>query len=226
MSFLQTTRTLILGNLNELLNKTIDLNSIPVLKQEVRNLEEAMESTKFQVAKATAQAETTLPRELERTNADIEADKRRAQAFLTQGNEKAAREIAARISDHQQVATSMAAQIETAKHQLQALQSQLEKMRTKHDYYLTRVRDLDRTDQSTKDMKMSNAAMKRANAVLGSGIDGSVDDVARRIEAAHDVAQAEFDQTNAELDTPEDPLKTQAVDDILSQLKTKTPTAA
>ena len=226
MSFLQKTREVVMGNLNELVDKTIDLNSIPVLKQQVRDLEDAIALAEHQTAVAAAQV-TTLTRELAATNGDIEQDKKRAQAFLAINppNEVAARVVASRIADHRHTAESLTAQVATAKQQSETMSAGVEKMRAKHDFYLNRVRTLQGKDQMAKALDKSTAAIKSMDAALGSGIDGSVDDVARRVDAHADLAQEEFSRLSAKLDGPEDPLKKQAVDDVLNELK-GTPTAA
>jgi phage shock protein A len=228
MGFLQKTRTVVMAHMNELVDKAIDINSIPVLKQGIRDLEDALASQQHQANIATAQI-ATLTRDKEAAFDSIVLDKRRAQAFLTSTppNENAAREVAGRIADQQQIVTSLTAQIETAKQQSQSMQAMVEKMRAKHDSYLSRVRALESTDRSTKFMEQSSASMKQANAVLGVGVDHNVDDVASRINARHDVAEVEFQQTAADMnDGPEDPLKKQAVDDILADLKGQAQTAA
>jgi len=224
MSFLAKTRTVILGHLNELLDKTIDLDSIPVLKQYVRDLEDAIDSAKHQTAVSAAQV-TTLTRERIRTLSLIKDDKLRAQAFLAQSNEAAARTVAARIADNTHMTASLEAQIATAQQQSQTLQSAVDKMVSKHDAILARVRELETKDRSSKDLEQATRSIKSAGAALNDGVDSSVDNLAQRIDARNDVAQEEFNRTAGELDTPEDPLKTKAVDDILADLK-KTTTAA
>jgi len=101
----------------------------------------------------------------------------------------------------------------------------VDKMVSKHDAILARVRELETKDRSSKDLEQATRSIKSAGAALNDGVDSSVDNLAQRIDARNDVAQEEFNRTAGELDTPEDPLKTKAVDDILADLK-KTTTAA
>lgn len=224
MGFLNKTRVVIMAHMNELVDKAVDMNSIPVLKQYVRDLEDATATTRHQSAVAAAQV-TGLERDLKLAQDDITTDTARAKAFVAQNNEAGARTVAGRIADHQQTVATLTAQIATAKEQSHALDASVEKMRAKHDTILARVRDLESKDSSARALEQATASIKSADAALHQGVDSSVDDLAKRIDSRNDVAREEFARTTAEMDEPEDPLKKQAVDDILAGLKAE-PTAA
>lgn len=225
MGFLQKTRTVILGHLNDLLDKSIDMNSIPVLKQYVRDLEDAIDSAQHQSAVSTAQV-TTLSRELEVTQKSIDTDKQRAQAFLAKSNEQAARSVASRIHDQQQTVESLKSQITTATQQAAAMEVAVAKMQTKHNAMLTQVRTLEGKDRNSKALEQAASSIKSAATALGTSVDANVDDLARRIDARNDLAQEEFKRATDDMNSaPEDPLKEAAVDDILAGLKATTTAA-
>lgn len=104
-------------------------------------------------------------------------------------------------------------------------QSTVEKLKTRHDQIMSRVRDLETKDRTSKALEQATASIKAADSALNTGgVDSGIDDVSQRIEARNDVAQEEFKRASGELDGPEDPLKKQEVDDIIAELKQ--PTAA
>src|SRR5580698_8577829 len=170
MGFLQKVRTVVLGQFNDLLDKAVDFNSIPVLKQYVRDLEDATSQARHQAAVAAAQV-TTLTREKVSAEQAVIADKKNAAAFLAQGNDKAAREVAARILDHQATVTTLDSQIEGAKRQSATLDTAVERMATKHNSILTRIRELETKDRGAKALSQATKSMKEANGIMGQGVD-------------------------------------------------------
>lgn len=220
MGFLQKTRVVILGNLNELLDKQIDMNSIPVLKQYIRDMEDALDQAQHQRSVARAQV-VTRSRDLEVAKDAMAADERRAQAYLSSNDEKSARLVAGRIHDEQENIANLQSQIAAANAQASQLDAAVETLRSRHDSTLNRVRILQGKDATAKAMEKGATAVKNIGAAIGTGVDSSIDDVSRRIDERSDLAQQEFTDAMGSIEAPPDPLKDKAVDDILAGLKEK-----
>lgn len=218
MSIFQKVRTVALAYTNDLLDKTINLNSIPVVKQYIRDLEDALAKLKHEAAVAAANV-TTLTNQQATLESAISLNKQRAKAYLNAGNETAARTVASRIHDDQTESNTLTQQIETAKQSSQALDAAVEKLEAKHQQMLSQLRTLETKDRSARAMESATSSLKAAAALNTNDLTGSVDNLAQKIEARSDVAKEEFNRTVGEFDTPPDPLKDAAVDDILNSLR-------
>lgn len=220
MSIFSKVRVTVLGHINELLDKAIDLNSIPVVKQYIRDLEDALAKLKHEAALAAANV-TTLKGQKTDLEKAVAQDKLRAKAFLDQKNETAARQVASRIADNQSEITALDEQIATATTASQQMDAAVERLNSKHDQMLRQLRTLQTQDRSAHAMEQATGAMKAAAAVTSS-VDGvGVDNLAQRIKARSDAATEEFNRTVGEVAPAEaeDPLKTAQVDDILNSLR-------
>ncbi len=116
-------------------------------------------------------------------------------------------------------------------HKLQQQQSQeldttVETLKSKHSQFMARVRSLSIKDNASKGLQMGVHSLERAHELIGEGVDDSIDNISQRINERSDVAQEEFKRTMATFDTPPDPTKDAAVDDILTSLRPAPATAA
>jgi phage shock protein A len=218
--FLSKARTAFLGNVHELLDKAIDMNSIPVLKQNVRDLEDGIATTKHTAAMAAAQV-TTLTRQRDEAQGHIEHNKALAQAFLKQSppNENAARAAAESIRTETKTVEALTAQIADAQNQAQQLDAAVQRMQTLHDERLQRIKALQIQDQASKGLEVSTKALKNFQSTMESVNSTSVDNVEQRIHERNDLAKEEFNRTVGDIQPAADPIKDAEVDDILNSLR-------
>jgi phage shock protein A len=97
MSLFSKIHTVVTAYSHELVDKIIDTNSIPVVKQYVRDLEDALSRLKHEAAVAAARV-TTLSQELITEKNNVAIDIARAKSYLAKGDEKTARAVATRIT--------------------------------------------------------------------------------------------------------------------------------
>lgn len=218
MSFMQRIRLVVKAEANNLLDRAIDLNSIPVLKQYIRDLEDAIGKTQHEAAVASASV-TTLNRQKTGLDYAINHDKAVASTYLNKGDEASARSVALRIHNQQEQSDSFAEQITAAKEQSKQLDSVVEKLNTKHSEIMSRLHILENKDRSAKALEGATASLKSAGALVSDNLNNSLDNISQKIEARNDVAQEEFNRAMGTLDTPPDPTKEAAVDDILNSLR-------
>jgi phage shock protein A len=226
MSLFSRLRTVTLAYGNNLLDKAVDMNSIPVLKQYVRDLEDAIEKTNHESAVAHANV-SVLQTQIDGTSKTINLDTQRAQAYLAKSDETNARLVATRIHESQILVDSLKEQISQATSNSQQLDSALQKMQAKHSEVMSQLRVLESKDRQASALSTATNSLKQASAILGSNdVADSVDSISRKIETRAAVANEEFTRAVSAFDTPDDPLKTAAVDDILNSLRPKTETVA
>jgi phage shock protein A len=217
-SFTQRLRTFVKAEANDLLTKTIDENSIPMLKQYVRDLEDGISKTTHEAAAAAASI-TTLTRKRSTLNSSISRDTEVAKAYLSTGNEAAARQVAERIHTNQGFADSFTQQITTATEQSKQLDRVVEQLNAKHTLVMSRLDALENTSNNSRALAQATQALKSAQALTSFDVNSSVDNAAERITAKNDLVQEEFKRTVAGFDTPSDPVKDAEVDSILNSLR-------
>lgn len=211
-------RVVTLAYSNNLLDKAVDMNSIPVVKQYIRDLEDAIDKTNHESAVATANV-SVLQHQIDVTAGTIDLDTKRAQAYLAKTDETNARLVASRIHDEQVLIGSLKEQIGQATNNAQQLNSALEKMRSKHSEMMNQMRMLESQDGQARSMESATRSLKAASALTDNDVSGSVDNLAQKIHQRSAVASEEFNRAVGAFDTPPDPLKDAAVDDILAGLR-------
>lgn len=218
-------RVTILGNAHELLDKTIDLNSIPVLKQYVRDLETAIEKLKGEVANQDGTV-IGLQREIATLNANIINETTTIQKILSSAipNQNLAREKGTRVVGWKNELTSKTTELEQAQQMAQQLHTVMSNMNIKHTEILGRVKSLESTQAQTKAMKASVSATEAAGKLVNNGIDSSIDDVSARLMHEHDVATAQFNQTIGSINVEQNAETSASVDDLLASLAPQTAT--
>lgn len=218
MSIFAKARQVFLGQVNEALDHAIDKTSVPSLKQGIRDYEDGMEQTKSALAGAIATL-TGLNRKIAQNMAEHDQAKARAQAWLNQNNEANARLEATHMHTLETDLASLNSQKATVEGQKTQLEQAYSQIEAKHQDLMATLHQLETSTQTAAGLKATNQAMKAATGML-AGVDGAgVDNLTARIQTQVDKEQAEFDLNMKSIATPEDPLKTQAVDDILNSLK-------
>jgi len=219
-SLFSKVRATVLGHTHDLLDKVIDIDSIPVIKQYVRDLEEALDKMRHEAAAAAAHV-TTLHARRTQINRSVDQEKAKAVILLKNSDEQskaAARAAAGKIHDAQEELGQLAEEISAAEQNSAALDKAVTALGAKHDQMLRQVRMLESKDRSARAMNAANAGLKQAQDLSALDVAGNIDNVSARIDERHAVAQEEFNRNLAAMGDQSDPVRESAVDDILSSL--------
>jgi phage shock protein A len=208
---------LVKAHSNDLLDKEIDRNSIPVMKQYVRDLEDAITLAKHNAAVVAASV-TTLTARAAAEQKSIDDATAGGKAFMAKNPPDVAnaRILATRVHTFQTDLASLQSQIETAKANSQTLDQQTAMMDAKHQEAMSQLRDLESKVMNTQTLQASTSSLKKFNDAAG-GVD-NMNNLSQHINSANDEATEEFNRTIGEINPP-DPLKDQAVDNIMDSFK-------
>jgi phage shock protein A len=224
VSLFAKVRTLVVAHANDLVDKTVDMDSIPVLRQYVRDLEDAIAKSKHEAAVAAANV-TTLTNSRDLLQKTLDADTQRTKLLLAKNDEAGARSVAGRIHDSQQEIASLNDQITAATDNSKALDGAVAKMDAKHQEIMSQLRMLESKDRSAKSLHQATASLKEASAITDASSEMNVDNIAQRIDQRSNEEREEFNRTVSGMTPEPDPLKDAAVDDILNSLREKQPAA-
>jgi phage shock protein A len=205
---------------NDLVDKVIDENSIPVVTQTIRDLETNLADMKHQAAVAAANVTTVTNQQTNLLNT-IATDKLKAKAFKDAGNADAAKSLINTIVDLQAEADALTPQIATAKEASQHLDAATTQVQGRHDQLVRQLHTLQTQDRVSTAQAGATKSMKAAASVISNlDANNSVDNLAARIQAKADVNNEEFNRTVAEFAPaePADPLKAKAADDLFNSL--------
>jgi len=211
-------RLITLGNIHDLLDKAIDMNSPSMIRQQVRDLEDAEQ--KMAASKAEqAGALRTMAREKSDLDGKIATYKHDIASLLaTDPNSTVARSKAALVLQLQQQSESRAASIVDQQKLVDSMTTALQNVDAQHTMLVARLRELERLDRETKAKNSAAAAMEQFKSVSGSVNNASVDNVEDRMRRKNDAASARFDQAVSDL--PSQPETNSAdVDALLASLK-------
>lgn len=217
MSLFNKVRVTVLAYSHELVDKTIDMNSIPVVKQYIRDLEDALAKTKHEAASAAAHV-NVLNSQSGSLGSTIKKDTVAAKEFKEKGQMDAARTVAGRIHDNQIAFDNLKAEIDTATSNSAQLDNAVQVLTNKHNAMLNQLRGLESSVRSAQAKEQATGALKSAAAFAGMDTQSSVDNLTERIKERSAVADEEFKRTTAEFQEPPDPTRDAAVDDILNKL--------
>jgi len=220
-------QTLVKAHTNDLLDKAIDMNSIPVLKQYGRDLEDALNKVKHEAAMAAAHV-TTLNSQAAALQTDIDSNTARGKAFMakTPPDTANATVCAGRIHDGQAELADKLQEISQAKTDSAAMDDARLKLQTKYESTVSQLRRLESRDGMTRAKEQSVAALKNIGDQTSGSSAVSIDNLSEKINARGDEADEEFNRTIADSTPPPDPLRDEAVGNILDSFKEKQPTTA
>lgn len=213
MSLLAKVRVVTLGTAHDLLDKVVDMNSPSVLRQYVRDIEDALTSLKAEAA-ISAGGIRTLTRKVGDTQASIAAKTERAKANLTT-NQALAREFGSQVINLQKDLAQYQSDLESQQKTSQSLDIAVVRLETKHTQMVSAVRRLESMDQTSK--AKEHAASALAMAGSATSVDVSIDNIEAKMQARADVADEKFDRAMNENST-DDPTHAADVDSFLSTL--------
>lgn len=228
-SVLGKLRVLGLGNLHDLLDRLVDLNSVAAVEQYLRDLREALDKLRGMAAKMGSQ-EDRQESELERLVRLQETRRTQAQFFATDadpGNDPhgVALLLAAQADDPRvEQLTQMHAATEAGAEQLAAAVKVVETRLDAMNARLVYLRSL--KDQAEVQDEVTQAA-RAAGGIMGNGADGKVDKYVARAEDELAASTAHFKNALGSLapDAKTDPAAASALAEF-EMMKIKAASAA
>lgn len=213
--FFQKLRAVTLGAAHDLLDKAIDMNSPSMLRQYVRDLEDAIGKMNSEAAVQIGQVRT-LKREQGDLQAKVDADTAFVKTILT-SNPELAKSKAVLIVQNNKHLEQIALDLENQQKMADDLTLSVSKLQAKHDLMVSRVRELERIDRDSKAKESAASALSAAGSLVGSIDSQSIDDLEGRMRRRNDVAGAKFDQAMSSV--PEDSTNSDEADALLASLK-------
>jgi len=218
---LEKVRIGVLAQAHTLLDKLIDLNSPQAVKQYVRDLETSISGIENDAAEAAGHV-TTTDREIHKLMGQTESYDHAIDAILSSNDPSAndkARELQVKLNGFKQQLDAKQVELSTAKETADAMTHSLSALRSKHESMVQQLSTLEMMDRAAKDKERAARALQQAAKISSIGSDISVDDLASRIQARHDVADEKLKRALASVDDTlgKDVALTQADADIAAR---------
>lgn len=191
-----------LAQAHSVLDKLIDLNSPQAVKEYIRELESSIQGIENDAAEAAGHV-TTTDREVHRLLGQVESYDHAIDAMLVSNdsasNDKA-RELQVKLNGLKQQLDAKQTELGTAKETADAIAHSLSALRSKHQSMVQQLATLETMDRAAKDKERAAKALQQAAKITSMGSDISVDDLASRIQARHDVADEKLKRALANVD--------------------------
>ncbi len=192
-------RTITLGNIHDLLDAIIDLNSMAAVRQNLRDLEEALDSIRDNLALAEGERKgleseiVRLAGEMRQTDSDIDL-------LLSQGKDASATQLQVKLDGLKARQPKKEGELATAKTTEATLRQVVDQIETRHAAMLERVHELDQLERQTESQEHQTELLRNA-AELSDSLDtsNSVDNVEARMRRDAAVAQSRFDRAVADV---------------------------
>lgn len=188
----QKVRTLVLSNLHEVLDKTIDMNSTGAIKQHIRDLETARDKITDEAAIAKGRL-LTLQSEIRDLDVQIATTNENIELFINDGdpsNDRLAETLEARLIGFEKKLAEKKDALATETTTSTALEDASSRLRAKHAEMIETLRKLESIDRTTKAKETAAAALRQASKAG----DVSVDNVTQRLKERETVANARFER--------------------------------
>src|SRR5215813_1552123 len=218
---LEKVRIGFLAQAHTVLDKFIDLNSPQAVRQYIRELESSIEGIENDAAEAAGHV-TTIDCEVYRLMGQVESYDHAIDAILTSSDPSAndkARELQVKLNGFKQQLDAKQIEMTTARETADAINHSLSALRSKHQSMVQQLSTLETMDKAAKDKERAARALQQAAKIASIGGDISVDDLASRIQARHDVADEKLKRALASMDDTleKDVALTQADADIAAR---------
>jgi phage shock protein A len=217
-SLLEKVRTLISANLHAIVDAALKSNSIAVVDQYIRQIEDSLEDLEDATATVGGQVKT-LRRKLDEYRSKADELDRNIDLFLKDGKEEVAAAAQSKLNSTQRLADNYAEQLARQEKEFAALQDARLKLEAK----LTSIRQEREELQALLDLARSKELTAKAIGSLddlaGSG-DTDVARIAESIRARLDKATAKTEMLATSLDAQMDEiLERHAIDQQLAERK-------
>jgi len=217
-SLLEKVRTLISANLHAIVDAALKSNSIAVVDQYIRQIEDSLEDLEDATATVGGQVKT-LRRKLEEYRSKADELDRNIDFFLKDGKEEVAAAAQSKLNSTQRLVDNYAEQLTRQEKEFEALQNARLKLEAK----LTSIRQEREELQALLDLARSKEitadAISSLDDLAGSG-DTDVARIAESIRARLDKATAKTEMLATSLDAQMDEiLERHAIDQQLAERK-------
>src|SRR3990172_2878776 len=196
---LEKVRTLVLGNLHDLLDATIDLNSMGAIRQHIRDLEAAKEKIADQAAIAKGRV-ASLQREIADLEIKSKTTDENVDLLLNDTdptNDHLAEALEARLISYEEALTQKREELVAQSEAANALADATARLTAKHQEMLANLRRLESMEQTSRAKQTAAEAIMQASRA--GSVDASVDNVERRMKERSVVSDARFQRALGEM---------------------------
>lgn len=203
MGIFQRISDIVSANFNDMVEKYEDPEKM--LRQAVREMEDAIRSAKPDVVKAMA-SDKTIAKELAANEAQCDLWAKRAETAVGAGDDELARKALTRKREYEKIVAALKDQHEAATEASQTLRHQLEAMQSKQKEAERRLGTL----VARKKAAEVRTKMAESQAALGTNLDRDAfdkfDRMTKKVEMAEAEAEAmsELARSGRDIDQPED----------------------
>jgi phage shock protein A len=219
-TLLEKVKTLISANLHALVDEALKTNSLAVIDEYIRQVENSLENLEDVAA--------TVGGEIRSIKRKLEAQKQKAgeldqavDAFLVEGNEDAAAATQSRLNSTNQLIENYETQLEKLEVEYQNLLNAKVKLEARHATMKQQRSELQALLELAKSKEIAVKAMKGLDDIMGSG-DTDIGRIAQSIYDRLDKASAATELRSTSLDKQiDDLLDRKAIDQQLAERKKK-----
>lgn len=197
-SLLEKVQILIKANLHYLADQALKSNSVAVVNQYIREIENNLEELNDAVATVGGQVKTIRRKRDEYRDKAAQLD-HNIDIFLTEGNESLAVAAQAKFNSTQRTVESYDKQLQQLEQEYDALRSAKTKLEAKLSTTVQEKEELQALMELARAKELSNKAMRSLDDLAGSG-DTDVARVADAVRARLDKASAESEMLASTLD--------------------------
>ena len=197
-SLLEKVNILIKANLHYLADQALKSNSVAVVQQYIREIENNLEDLNDAVATVGGQVKTIRRKRDEYRDKATQLD-HNIDIFLTEGNEQLAVAAQAKLNSTQRTVESYDKQLEQLEQEYQSLRGAKIKLEAKLTTTVQEKEELQALMDLARAKEISNKAMRSLNDLAGSG-DADVARVADAVRARLDKASAQSEMLASSLD--------------------------
>ena len=219
-NLLEKVSTLISANLHALVDEALKSNSLAVIDQYIRQVEDQLEN--LEDAAATVGGEVrSINRKLDDQKHKVTELDKAVDAFLMEGNEEAAAATQSRLNSTQQLVTTYTEQLERLEAEYQKLLTAKVKLEARHATMKQQRTELQALLELAKSKEVALKAMKGLDDLMGSG-DTDIGRIAQSIYSRLDKASAATEIKANSLDKQiDDLLDRDAINTQLAERKKK-----
>jgi phage shock protein A len=219
-SLLEKVQTLVSANLHWMVDQALKTNSIAVINQYIREVEDNLEDLQNAVATVGGQVKT-LKRQHDDAQAKADELDRNIDLFLKEGREDLAMAAQSKLNSTQRLVTTYGTQLEQMQREYQSLMDARLKLEAKLTTIKQEKEELQALLDLAKSKEIAAKTMKSLDDLAGVG-DADVARIAESIRGRLDRASAESEMRAASLDKQmDDVLERDQLDAQLSARKAR-----
>lgn len=203
-TLLEKVKTLISANMHALVDEALKSNSLAVIDQYIRQVEDQLENLEDAAATIGGEIRSIKRKLEEQSQKAVELDKA-VDAFLMEGNEESAAAVQSRLNSTSQLIDTYQAQLERMEVEYQELLNAKVKLEARHATMKQQRNELQALLDLAKSKEITVKAMKGLDDVMGSG-DSDINRIAQSIYDRLDKASAATELRSSSLDKQIDDL--------------------